>query len=160
MRANEGNSPGIGSVLLGLVAMALAGMAGTISLIHQVGEIGPKVGDIIAFDPLDSMSRDMRARVDARPADGQPGSACVLDVRTMHANGGSLIIVSRDPGPGSGYRVNWAGPRSSDDPHDCGASAELMLNRLDVESLAMAAGGYGVPAAKRSGLIWRSAAAQ
>ncbi len=31
-------------------------MVGTISLIQHVGEIGPKVGDIVAFDPPDSIS--------------------------------------------------------------------------------------------------------
>ena len=91
------NSSGAGTVLLGIVAIALAGMAGTIGLINQVGELGPKVGDIVSFDPLDPMSRDMNARLAAMPADERPGMACVLDVRTMHANGGSVIIEAREP---------------------------------------------------------------
>ena len=101
MRANDSKSSGAGTVLLGIAAIALAGMVGTIGLIHQVGELGPKVGDILSFDPLERISRDMNARVPAMPADDKPGVACALDVRAMHANGGSMIIESREPGPAS-----------------------------------------------------------
>ena len=59
-------------------------------------------------------------------ADGQPGVACVMDVRTMHANGGSVIIEAREPRASFGYRVHWAGPRSSDDGTNCGSSADLL----------------------------------
>jgi hypothetical protein len=159
MRANHGNSSGAGTVLLGIVAVALAGMVGTVGLIHQVGNLAPRVGDIVSFDPLDPMSRDMQARLPAMLADDKPGVACVLDVRAMHATGGSMIIEARDPRSSFGYRVHWAGPRSSDDPADCGPSTELLVNLEDVEILAMAAGGYGVPASKRAGVLWRSAAA-
>ena len=132
-------------------------MVGTIGLIHEVGEFGPKVGDIVAFDPLDPISRDMHARLAAMPADDKPGVACVLDVQAMHASGGSLIIESREPTTSFGYRVHWSGVRSSNDAADCGSSADLRIGIDDVETLAMAAGGYGVPASKQAGLIWRSA---
>ncbi len=160
MRANDSNSSGAGSVLLGIVAIALAGMVGTIGLIHQVGELGPKVGDIVSFDPLDPISRDMHARLPAMSADDKPGVACVLDVRAMHSTGGSVIIEAREPRGSFGYRVHWAGARSSNDGTDCGPSADLLVNLEDIEVLAMAAGGYGVPASKQSGVFWRSAAAQ
>jgi hypothetical protein len=97
MRANDSKSSGLGSVLLSVVAIALAGMVGTLGLIQQVGELGPKVGDIVVFDPLAAMSRDMRASLTAMSANGQPGVACVMDVRTIHANGGSVIIEAREP---------------------------------------------------------------
>jgi len=155
MRANDSKSTGAGSVLLGIAAIALAGMAGTIGLIHEVGEFGPKVGDIVAFDPLDPISRDMHARLPAMSADDRPGVACALDVQAMHAGGGSVIVEGREPGPEFGYRVHWAGARSSSDGADCGASAELRVNREDVEVLAMAAGGYGVPASKQIGAFRR-----
>ena len=160
MRTNDSNTSGVGSVLLSIAAIALAGMAGTIGLIHQIGELGPKVGDIVAFDPLDPISRDMHARLSAMAADNRPGVACVLDVRAMHANGGSLIIEAREPRTGFGYRVHWAGTSSSNDSTDCGSSADLLVNLDDIEVLAMAAGGFGVPAARQTGGIWRSAAAQ
>jgi hypothetical protein len=156
MRANDTKSSGAGTVLLSIAAVGLAGMVGTIGLIHQVGELGPKVGDIVAFDPLDGMSRDMHARIAAIPADNSPGVACVLDVHAMHANGGSVIIEAREPRSTFAYRVHWSGERSSNDGADCGGSADLMVNIEDVETLAMAAGGYGVPDSKRLGNFWRT----
>src|SRR5262249_10865403 len=97
MRVNDSKSSGASTVLLSIVAIGLAGMVGAIGLIHQVGELGPKVGDIVAFDPLDPISRDMRARLAAMPAGSQPAVACVLDVRAMHAGGGSVVIEAREP---------------------------------------------------------------
>lgn len=162
MRANDTKTIGAGTVLLTIVAVGLAGMVGTIGLIHQVGEFGPKVGDIISFDPLASMSLDMRARVTAIPAGNAPGVACALDVRTIHANGGSMIIEGREPRINFGYRVHWAGARSSTDGTDCGSSADLMVNLEDIEVLATAAGGWGVPAGQHTaaGSFWRAAGTQ
>jgi hypothetical protein len=154
MRANPSRSSGAGTVLLGIVAIALAGMVGTIGLVRQVGELGPKVGDIVSFDPAEAISREIRARVTAMPADG-PGVACVLDVRAMHAAGGSVIIEAREPRTSFGYRVHWSGARSSNDGADCGSSSDLLMNMEDVELLAMAAGGFGVPASKQAGLFHR-----
>jgi hypothetical protein len=155
MRANENKSNGLGSVLLGMAALALAGMVGTIGLLQHVGQLGPKVGDIVAFEPVDSFSRDMKARVEAISADTRHASRCVLDVQAMHASGGSLVIESRQPQTQRGFRVHWAGRQSSDDGADCGSSAELLLNQDDLEVLAMAAGGFGVTAAKLArGSMW------
>ena len=159
MRSNNSKSSGLGSVFLGVVAIALAGVVGTIGLIHQVGEFGPKVGDIVVFDPLTPMSRDMHAGLPAMSANSQPGVACVLDVRTMHANGGSVVIEAREPRASFGYRVHWAGVRSSDDGTNCGATADLLMNLEDIEVLAMAAGGYGVSASKQAAFSSTPAAA-
>jgi hypothetical protein len=148
MRVNDSKSSGLGTVLLGVVAVALAGMVGTIGLLHQVGALGPKVGDLISFDPLAPISADMRARLPAMAADDRPGVACVLDVRTIHANGGSIVIEAEEPRPRFGYRVHWAGPRTSNGAADCGTSADLLVNPEDIEILAMAAGGYGPLAAQ------------
>lgn len=147
-KPGEGKFSGIGTILLGMAAIALAGMVGTVGLIRQVGDIGPNVGDIVAFDPLDSMSRDMKARVTAVHTGYRHGVACVLDVRAMHASGGSLVIESRQPMTTNGLHVHWAGARTADDGTSCGSSAELLLNQDDVEVLAMAAGGFGVSAAR------------
>jgi hypothetical protein len=160
MRANETKSGGAGTVLLSIAAVALAGMVGTIGLINQVGELGPKVGDLVAFEPMEQMSRDIRARIAAIPADDTPSVACVLDVRVMHADGGSVIIEAREPRSAFGYRVHWSGQHSSNDGADCGSSADLLVSLEDVETLAMAAGGYGVPANKHPGTFWRAASAQ
>jgi len=158
MRANGSKSNGVGTLLLSMAAIALAGMVGTIGLIHKAGELGPAVGDIIAFDPLDPIN--IHSRIAAIPADDDPSVACVLDVRTMHAGSGSLVIEAREPRGQFAYRVHWAGPRSSDDNADCGSSADLLVSIEDVATLATAAGGYGVPASKHAGWIGRAAAAQ
>jgi hypothetical protein len=47
MQASGGNSSGVSTVILGMVVLALAGTVGTIGLLRQVGELGPKVGDIV-----------------------------------------------------------------------------------------------------------------
>jgi hypothetical protein len=148
MQANGGNSSGVSSVILGMIVLCLAGTAGTIGLLRQVGELGPAVGDIISFDPLEKLSRDMQTKVTAKRAGEQAGGACVLDISAMHASGGSVVIEARQPQTNSGYRVHWAGAHSSDDPTACGASADLLLNQEDVEMLALAAGGYGVASRK------------
>jgi len=135
-------------VLLTVVAIALAGMAGTVGLIRQVGELGPKVGDIVTFDPLSSLARDIRARLPAMAADDRPGVACVLDVRSMHAYGGSVVIEAREPRRSFPYRVHWIGQHTSNDAADCGPSADLLLNLEDIRTLAVAAGGFGVPTGK------------
>ena len=151
MQAKGSNSSGVGGALLGIAAFALAGMVGTLSLLREVGELGPKVGDIVAFDPLRQFSRDMKAQIAAMPADGGSGAACVLDVRAIHATGGSVVIEAKQPGTRTAYRVHWAGPRTSESATDCGSSAELLLGLDDIETLAMAAGGYGATAGKLTG---------
>jgi hypothetical protein len=144
MQANGGNTSGLSSFILGMVVLALAGTIGTIGLLREVAAFRPGVGDIVSFDPLDALSRDMHAKIDAARANDRPGAAaCVLDVAAIHAAGGSVVIEARLPQTG-GYRVHWAGARSSDDPADCGASADLLLSQEDIEVQAMAAGGYGV----------------
>ena len=160
MPVNDSKSSGLSSILLGMAALVLAGAVGTIGLLQQVGQLGPKVGDIVAFDPAESISRDMKARIAATSTGNRPGAGCVLDVKAMHESGGSLVIESRLPQAERGFRVHWAGRRSSDDSTDCGASADLMLDQDDIEVLALAAGGFGVSATKQAhAMPWRSSAA-
>src|SRR6478752_2938012 len=97
MQVNDNKFSGIGSVLLGMTALALPCMVGTISLINQVSELGPRVGDIVSFDPTEPFSRDMRAQLTATPTDSRRGATCILDVKTMHDTGGSVIIEARQP---------------------------------------------------------------
>jgi hypothetical protein len=59
-----------------------------------------------------------------------------------------VVIEASQPQTNSGYRVHWAGASGSDEPAHCGASADLLLNREEIETLALAAGGYGVAARK------------
>jgi hypothetical protein len=135
-------------------------VVGTVGLIQQAGEMGPKVGDIITFDPLDQISRSMFVPIAAIPAGNTPGVACALDARVMHANGGSVIVEARAPSSSFGYRVHWSGVHSSNDAADCGATADLLVNLDDLEMLAMAAGGFGVSATRHFGGFWRTASAE
>ncbi len=146
MQANGSNWSGVSSVILGVVVLGLVGTVGTIGLLRQIDDFGPKVGDIVSFDPQATLSRDMQAKIAATRVDERTEAACVLDVATMHAGGGSVVIEARQLQTSSGYRVHWAGAHSSDDPANCGASADLLLNQEDIEILALAAGGYGVSA--------------
>lgn len=146
---------GVVTVLLGIAAIALAGMVGTIGMVRAVGDLGPKLGDIVAFDPSEAMSRDMKAQVPAIPVDSRPGVGCVLDVQAMHAGGGSVIIESWLSPTGYGTRIHWAGARSAADGTNCGTSADLLVHRDDIDVLAMAAGGFGTIAAKHArGVFW------
>jgi hypothetical protein len=55
--------------------------------------------------------------------------------------------------------VHWAGVRSSDDDANCGVSADLLMSQDDIQLMAMAAGGFGVPAQKmRFSSLWSSSA--
>jgi len=155
MRADGSNTGNLSSVILGLVVLALAGTVGTVGLIRQVAEIGPKVGDIVTFDPLEALSRDMRTKISVQRASGGPDAACVLDIGALHAGGGSVVIEASQAQTGDGYRVHWAGARNSDDQKGCGTSEDLLVDRADIETLAMAAGGYGVsPKKLRANTVW------
>lgn len=157
MHVNDGKTTTIQSALLCLAAVALAGTVGMIGLVREVSDMGPKVGDIVSFDPLEQFSRDMKAQIAAMPAVGGPAVACLLDVRAMHAGGGSVVIEARQVATPRAYRVHWAGARTSYDGTDCGVSADLLLDQDDLSILALAAGGYGVNAKKMSGSsLWRS----
>src|ERR1700723_3006141 len=160
MRANESKSSGLASVLLGTAALALAATVGAIDLLKHIGDFGPKVGDIVTFDPRESFSRDMRARIKAMSADALHPTRCVLDVQAMHDHGGSLVIEARLPQIQRGFRVHWAGRHTSNDGAECGTSAELLVNQDDLEVMAIAAGGFGVAAAKLvRGSLWSAPAA-
>ena len=141
MQAKDSNSTGVGGVLLSLAAIVLAGTVGTVSLMQNVGDLGPKVGDIVAFDPLRRAAVDSTTPLVAVAAE-EPLAGCLLDVRAMHAGGGSVVIEAKQPGDQPRFRVHWAGKRTSDS-RDCGGSAELLLDQDAIEVLALAAGGFG-----------------
>ena len=46
--------------------------------------------------------------------------------------------------PVPGFRLHWAGARTSDPDGDCGSNADLFVDRSDLANLATAAGGYGL----------------
>ena len=64
----------------------------------------------------------------------------------MAADGGSLVVESLAE---DGYRVHWAGIRTSRGSGDCGAARDLLISRPDLDQLASAAGGFGVGGTRR-----------
>jgi hypothetical protein len=125
-----------------LFAAAAALSAGlTVTVATCFGPAMPKVGDIVVFAPGDSRGDDATIRIAAH----RPGLAgCVLDIGTLRQTGGSLVVEARVLRPVPGFRIHWAGERTSSAADDCGNSADLFLGKGDLGSLAAAAGGYGL----------------
>ena len=69
---------------------------------------------------------------------------CVFDPNEMSAAGGSLVIESREEANPPRFRLHWAGQHTAKGSGDCGAAADLTLDRYDLQRLANAAGGFGV----------------
>lgn len=105
--------------------------------------VQPQLGDIVAFAPTMAVSLDDTTRLLVRKGDQ---SACILDLSVLRRSGGSLVIeMLNEAGMDAGtFRTHWAGGRTSDDPGNCGRDAELVVDRQDLDTLALAAGGYGV----------------
>lgn len=127
-------------VLLG-AAVLLAMGCGMAGIVHQAAEFGPKVGDLVAFDPAHRAAFDSNARLTANRLQQ---SDCVLDLAIIQKSGGSLVLERRDSEPGHRYSAHWSGPRTSQDADDCGSQADLLLSLSDIDTLATAAGGFGV----------------
>ncbi len=126
------------AILGATAAMAAAGAA-TLVADAAHGSVG--VGDIIAFTPLQDGTADLEARIVVHRPD-QFG--CVLDLNTIRQTGGSLVVEARMSGEAHSYRAHWAGERTTSDSGDCGSNADLIVDHNDLDSLALAAGGYGV----------------
>ena len=140
MQANDDKSPGLIRAALLAVVVALAGLAGAVRIAQSAVDLGPKVGDIILFEPGGDLPNDLPAQV-AAARNGQRG--CMLNLEALHRDGGSLIVEARDLGPAARYRVHWAG-KGGGEAGGCGATADLLLDDANLEVLAIAAGGWGV----------------
>ena len=129
----------MGPVLFG--AATLVAAAGAINIASLITRNGPRVGDIITFEAASDnpMAQDTRLLVHRHDQ-----FACVLDVNTLKKSGGSLIVEGRTPGETRAIQLHWAGERTSADTADCGREADLIVDRRDMDILALAAGGYGL----------------
>jgi hypothetical protein len=141
MRTDDRKSSNILGPLLLTGALALAGVVGAIDLVRAVADLGPRVGDVLAFRTGHSPAINMNARLDVARADQ---GTCRLDIGVLRLTGGSMVVEQRQPGMPRLYRVHWSGPRTSTDGGNCGVSADLRLRDADMEILALAAGGYGL----------------
>jgi hypothetical protein len=122
------------TILLGLAS-------GMVGIVRQAAELGPKVGDLVAFDPQHHDAFDSTARLTAKRLQQ---NTCVLDVATMQKSGGSIVVERRGADPDRLYQAHWSGLRTSEDTNDCGRDADLLLSAVDIGTLATAAGGFGV----------------
>jgi hypothetical protein len=140
-------SPTAGTVLT-FIAMTVVCIAIVVGLCVRLAEqLEPTVGDIADFSPQrvnqDAMSVDVTVKAGNR--------TCVLASEVIARGGGSLVVVARQASTDGAYLVHWAGSHTSNGAADCGASADLLVSRRDLLSLAGAAGGFGVHLA-RSGV--------
>jgi hypothetical protein len=121
-----------------LFAVALCSLA----FAQHVGTSSPTVGDIIVFGPgghAEVTAADpVVAQVATGNAPAQPGRICLLQTRTMLADGGSMVVEATE-GPSSGYLVHWAGGLTSPGATDCGRDASLFIGKTDLRALAAAA---------------------
>jgi hypothetical protein len=140
---NHGKSHDLYGMLTGLGLVGLAAVVTIANALRLENELLPRVGDIIAFDRTATVLRNAQTRITAMRAGG---SACELDVRAMWASGGSLLIEAAQFKPSLGFRVHWAGTRTSDGPTDCGTAADLLLTQNDINVLTFAAGGSATTA--------------
>jgi hypothetical protein len=125
--------------ILAVTCLVIAGVA--VTRIVQSVRTTPHVGDILAFvpSPVVSGGDDERLLVHRQNQFG-----CVLDLSVLRRSGGSLIVETEIGGGASNFRVHWAGQRTSTDTGNCGSDADLVVDRRELNVLALSAGGYGV----------------
>jgi len=127
------------AVLFASAAVLSAGLTATLT--SSLSQVTPKVGDIVAFASGDLPGDETKIRI----AVHRPGqSGCVLDLDTIRQTGGSLVVEARLLRPVPGFRLHWAGERTSSESDNCGNSADLFVGKGDLGSIAAAAGGYGL----------------
>ena len=139
--ANDGKSSDLFGVLAGIGLVVLVVIVLVVSLLRLANELGPQIGAIIAFEPVQSELNDTQVRIVALRIGESSPSPCVLDVHVMLASGGSLLVDAIPFDSDRRVRVHWIGTRTSDGVNDCGAAADLLLTREDIAALTVAASG-------------------
>jgi hypothetical protein len=130
------------ALLPAIVAMAcLLATAIAVNAVVALAHATPRVGDIVAFAPS-AIEPEGETRSLLVHRQGQPD--CVLDLKDIRHSGGSVVVENEVRGKTSGFRVHWAGDRTSAGTGDCGNDAELIVDQRDLDMLALSAGGYGV----------------
>jgi hypothetical protein len=126
-----------------LTAATLLVATGAMSVISALAISGPCVGDIITFEQSTDASPDANENV-RLSVSREHRPSCVLDLDVITHRGGSLVLEARVPGTSRAFFLHWAGERTSADAEDCGQTADLVVDRRDIDILAVTAGGYGV----------------
>jgi hypothetical protein len=130
-----------------IMALIVAIVGVTASLVVLRREAArPVVGDMVVFraGTDDRGPWRVHALVTRLGPSGKEAGVCVLNSTTMAASGGTLLVEARLPSEPTPYRVHWAGKRTDIGHGDCGASADLLMARVDLRKLATSAGGFGV----------------
>jgi len=131
--------------VLAAMAVMIAGCLATLFVL-QLDEFRPKVGDIVAFragsQDADLWQMNIPATIVTHT--GAPAGTCSLDPNVLATDGGSMVVEARQTAPVLQYQVHWSGVRTDKPGADCGASADLLVSRTDLQRLANAAGGFGV----------------
>jgi hypothetical protein len=131
--------------VLAATAIMVAGCLSTF-LVLELDEFRPKIGDIVVFRPASQDSDMWQVSVPATSvhAFSEPVTECSLEPNVMATNGGSLVVEGLQDEPSLRYRIHWAGSETAHADRDCGASANLLISRTDLQRLANAAGGFGI----------------
>jgi hypothetical protein len=143
--APNGSSLAAWLPVLAAMAIMVTGCLSTF-LVLQLDQFRPKLGDIVVFKPGSQDSDMWQMTIPATPASGMPDrvAGCSLDPNVMAANGGSLVVEGLQTEPSLQYRIHWSGAETAHADANCGASANLLVSRTDLQRLANAAGGFGI----------------
>ena len=128
------------ALIAGVVATLLASAAAVVAAARTI-DLGPKVGDILVFRTGARLPADWEFAVVT--ASDQLPVGCKLQPVVMASAGGSLVVEQRTNNSRT-YLVHWAGRNTSDPDSDCGAAADLLVSRGDLQLLSNAVGGPGV----------------
>ncbi len=127
-----------------LLIVAIGGLTTYLAL--KFDALRPQVGDMIVFVPTSSDPDSWQLRVAVTSVAGRDEAAgpCVLDPNEMSATGGSMVVEARADTSPPRFQLHWAGGHTAKGAGDCGAAADLTLDRYDLQRLANSAGGFGV----------------
>jgi hypothetical protein len=144
-RAPNGPSLAAWLPVIGAMAIMVTGCLSTY-LVLELDDFRPKIGDIVVFKQgsQDNDMWQMSIPATSVPALPEAVADCSLDPNVMATGGGSLVVEGLQTEPSLRYRIHWAGAETARADGNCGASANLLVSRTDLQRLANAAGGFGV----------------
>ncbi len=139
-RSGEPEGDTLGTALLACMLAAL--LASSVAMVAAAGtiDIAPKVGDILVFRP--GARVPIEWEFPAVTISDQLPVSCNLRPDVMVSAGGSLVVRSASLASACiGFTGRTA---STNGEYDCGAVADLLVSRSDLQLLINAVGGPGV----------------
>lgn len=140
---HAGNEIGLTTILT-IFAAALSLFICLMSL-SEMAQVGPDVGAIVSFDPRNGPRDWSQPGILAAfvPESDRTRTNCLLMPSVMASDGGSLVIEAKEMTRPPLFHVHWSGPRTAVGARDCGKSADLTLQLIQLRALANVAGGFG-----------------